>query len=194
MCSSLVLASASPRRIELLAQAGIAPVAVIPAEIDETPLKGELPRALALRLAMGKARAVADKHPGAFILAADTVVACGRRVLPKAETADQVRDCLKLLSGRRHRVHGGIALITPDGRLRTRLCDTVVKFKPLSPVETDNYIASGEGIGKAGGYAIQGKAAVFAAFIQGSYSNIVGLSLYDTMNLLTGSGWTDTAE
>ena len=183
----LILASASPRRLALLAQAGITPDAVVPADIDETPLPRELPRALALRLAMGKAKAAAQD--GAYILGADTVVACGRLLLPKAETRDQAAQCLERLSGRRHRVIGGIALMMPDGTVRSRVCETVVQFKALSAAEKADYLASGEWEGKAGGYAIQGRAETFVKFISGSYSNVVGLSLYDTMALLKGAGY-----
>jgi septum formation protein len=185
----LVLASASPRRLALLAQAGVTPDDVIPAAIDETPLPGELPRALARRLALGKARAVAAAHPDAFVLGADTVVACGRRLLPKAESREQAAECLALLSGRRHCVHGGIALVAPGGRERARVCETIVQFKTLTPAETAAYLDSGEWDGKAGGYAIQGRAEVLVKFIRGSYSNVVGLSLYDTMALLNGAGY-----
>ena len=185
----LILASASPRRKDLLAQIGIslAPEQIIPADIDEQPVRGELPKDLALRLAIAKAQAI--KHDGTYILAADTVVACGRRILPKAENLEQARVCLKLLSGRRHHVYGGIALITPDGKTHSRLCDTSVKFKRLSNQETARYLDSNEWIGKAGGYAIQGLAASFIPFIQGSYSNVVGLSLHDVSQLLTGTGF-----
>lgn len=189
MTAPLILASASPRRLELLKQVGIVPTHVVPADIDETPLKNEIPRLHAQRLALEKAQAVAKNHAGAFILAADTVVGCGRRILPKAETADEVRECLALLSGRRHRVYGGIALIRPDGKISKRTVETVVQFKKLSPSEMDSYIASGEGQGKAGGYAIQGRAAAFSSFIGGSYSNIVGLSLYDVATMLNGTGF-----
>lgn len=189
--SKLVLASSSPRRLELLAQLGLTPDAVCPADIDETPLPGELPAKLALRLCEGKARAVAAiaPLPGAYILAADTVVACGRRVVDKALTDDDVRRFLALLSGRRHKVLGGICLITPAGAVRTRLCTSTVRFKTLSARDIETYVAAREGIGKAGGYAIQGRAAAFADFISGSHSNIVGLSLYDTMQMLGGTGF-----
>lgn len=185
----LVLASASPRRLDLLRQAGIEPDLVVPADIDETPLKAETPDKHALRLAIGKAQAVAQHHPGAFILAADTVVGCGRRILPKAEDQATAVRCLELISGRRHRVLGGIALIAPDGRIGTRLVESTVIFKRLSTAETASYLASGEWNGKAGGYAIQGRAATYIRFISGSYSNVVGLSLYDVHQLLTGFGW-----
>ena len=185
----LILASASPRRLSLLKQIGIAPGAVIPADIDETEIKGELPRVLAERLAREKAHAVTAKHPDTFVLAADTVVACGRRILPKTEDEASARACLALLSGRRHHVYGGIALIAPDGKCTSRVVDTVVQFKQLSPADIDTYIATGQWNGVAGGYAIQGHAAAFIKFIRGSYSNVVGLSLYDTLNMLEGCGF-----
>ncbi|MGE0746337.1 MAG: nucleoside triphosphate pyrophosphatase [Rhodospirillales bacterium] len=185
----LVLASGSPRRLDLLRQVGIEPDLVDPADIDETPGRDELPPALALRLAAAKAQAVAARHPASFVLAADTVVACGRRVLPKAEDAATARRCLKLLSGRRHRVIGGVALISPDGRLRSRRVVTVVSFKRLTAPEVEGYVASGEWHGKAGGYAIQGRAGAFATRINGSYPNVVGLPLYETLALLQGAGF-----
>jgi septum formation protein len=188
-----VLASASPRRVDLLAQVGIKPDIVDAADIDEEPRKGELPEKLAVRLAGEKARAVAAKHPGAFVLAADTVVGCGRRILPKAESRAQAAACLDLLSGRRHNVLGGIALILPDGRLHTRLCRTAVGVKKLTRAEMDAYLESGEWRGKAGGYGIQGVFAAHVKFIGGSYSNVVGLSLYDTMQMLNGSGFNTKA-
>lgn len=187
----LVLASASPRRLDLLAQIGIVPDRVCPAEIDETPLKAELPRNLARRLAEGKARAVADgQSTGAAILAADTVVAVGRRILPKAEDAATARECLALLSGRRHIVYGGIALIGPDGKVRSRVVETAVVFKRLEDREVDAYIASDDWDGKAGGYAIQGRAAALIRRINGSYTNVVGLCLHETSKLLNGIGLT----
>lgn len=184
----LVLASSSPRRRDLLAQIGLASVTVDPADVDETPLKGELPAQHAQRLAQAKAAVVASRHPGAVVLAADTVVGCGRRILPKAEDAVTVRCCLGLLSGRRHRVHGGICVIAPDGRVLTRHVETAVLFKRLSDAEIDAYVASGEGLGKAGGYAIQGLAALFVRGLIGSYSNVVGLSLFEAAALLRGAG------
>lgn len=184
----LVLASASPRRRDLLAQIGVVPAAVVPADIDETPLQGELPGPHALRLAAAKARAAAARHAGALVLGADTVVALGRRILPKAESEAEARRCLALLSGRRHRVLGGVALVLPDGGVRERLVATVVAFKRLTPAETDAYLASGEWRGKAGGYAVQGRAAAFVRFLAGSYSNVVGLPLYETAQLLAGAG------
>jgi septum formation protein len=187
--SELVLASASPRRLDLLRQIGIAPARVDPAAIDETAEKGELPAQYAKRIAAAKLAAVAPRHPGSFILAADTVVACGRRILPKAEDQNTVRRCLELLSGRRHHVLGAIAIAAPDGRRIERLVDTAVIFKRLTEPEIAGYVAGGEGLGKAGGYAVQGKAAVFARAISGSYSNVVGLSLYDVGTMLTGLGF-----
>jgi septum formation protein len=185
----LVLASASPRRLDLLQQIALSPDAVDPAEIDETPVARELPAPHALRLARAKAAAVAARHPGAFVLAADTVVACGRRILPKALDAGEARACLTLLSGRRHRVHGGIALVLPDGRLVSRRVETAVLFKRLEAAEIEDYVASGEWRGKAGGYAIQGLAARFIRGIIGSYSNVVGLPLFETAGLLAGHGF-----
>ena len=185
----LILASASSRRRALLEQVGINPAQIISAEIDETPQKNELPRALAQRLAKEKAEFVGKEHKGAFILAADTVVGCGRRILPKAETQDEAFACLTLLSGRRHRVWGGIVLICPEGRRLTRVVETSVQFKRLSQREMESYLASGEWQGKAGGYAIQGMAASYIKSIRGSYSNVVGLSLYDTIQMLDGAGF-----
>jgi septum formation protein len=180
----LVLASASPRRLDLLRQMGIEPAAIDPPDTDETPRRGEAPRAYAERMARAKLDVVALRHPEALVLAADSVVAVGRRILPKAETKDQARDCLTLLSGRRHKVVGGLALAVPGGKVRARLVETVVRFKRLEPSEIDAYLASGEWQGKAGGYAIQGRAAAFVAFISGSYSNVVGLPLFETVALL----------
>lgn len=187
--STLILASASPRRVQLLEQVGIKPDQIIPADIDETPKKNEQPRALAERLATGKALAIADQHKDAYVLAADTVVGCGSRILDKAEDEDYARMCLDKLSGRRHHVYGGIALITPEGGIIKRVVDTVVQFKQLTSAEIETYIKSGEWDGKAGGYAIQGMAESYIKFIRGSYSNVVGLSLYDTIQILTGAGF-----
>ena len=184
----LVLASASPRRLDLLKQIGIMPDAVDAAELDETPLADETPRRLALRLANAKAMEVAARYPGAFVIAADTVVAVGRRIMPKAADAAQVRDCLKLLSGRAHRVFTGVAVAAPDGRTASRLVESRVHFKRLSQAEVDAYLACGEGVGKAGGYAVQGRAAAMVISLQGSYSGVVGLPLYETSSLLTGLG------
>lgn len=185
---NLVLASASPRRLDLLRQIGIVPGVVDPADMDETPRKAELPAGHAARLAEAKARAVAARHPQCFVLAADTVVGCGRRILPKAEDEKTARQCLQLLSGRKHRVHGGIALISPDGKLRSRLVTTQVTFKCLDRSEEAAYLASGEWHGKAGGYAIQGLAAAYVRSLSGSYSNVVGLALFETAQLLKGAG------
>lgn len=185
----LVLGSASPRRLELLCQIGIVPDRVDPAEIDEAPRRDEAPAAHALRLAEEKLRAVMLRHPGDYVLAADTVVACGRRILPKAIDEAIARRCLELLSGRRHRVHSGIALAGPDGRVSLRHVDSHVAFKRLSADEVAAYLATGEWHGKAGGYAIQGRAAALIRFISGSYSNVVGLPLFETAQLLTGRGY-----
>ncbi len=179
-----MLASASPRRLDLLRQIGIEPAVVDPADTDETPRRDEAPRAYAERMAKAKLELVAPRHPNALVLAADSVVAVGRRILPKAETEQQARECLALLSGRRHKVVGGIALSSPGGRVRTRLVETAVRFKRLEAGEIDDYVRSGEWQGKAGGYAIQGCAATFVAFISGSYSNVVGLPLFETVALL----------
>jgi nucleoside triphosphate pyrophosphatase len=184
----LVLASASPRRLDLLRQIGLVPDAVDAAELDETPHAHETPRQLALRLAEAKAALVAARTAGAFVLAADTVVAVGRRVLPKAVDAAEVRSCLELLSGRAHRVLTGIAVAAPDGRFASRLVESRVQFKRLSAADVDAYVACGEGVGKAGGYAIQGHAGALVISLQGSYSGVVGLPLYETVNLLAGLG------
>jgi len=212
----LVLASASPRRLSLLAQAGIVPARIMAPEIDETPLKQELPRAYVLRMATLKCQAVANmllnppleggsirrslgeggsgRGEGeggerALILAADTVVAVGRRILPKAANPGEVERCLKLLSGRRHQVLTALALAVGNEKIRTRIVTTRVAFKTLTPAEIDDYLASREGEGKAGGYAIQGRAEAFVRFINGSYSSVVGLPLYETMSLLNGCGY-----
>ncbi|KLI63392.1 Maf family protein [Aurantiacibacter marinus] len=184
---SLILASASPRRRELLARIGVKPDAICPADIDETPHKAELPRTYAIRMAHEKALAVAagDAH----VLAGDTVVACGRRILPKAEDEQTARKCLELLSGRRHRVLSAIALAAPDGTVRAKLSETQLKFKRLSPDEINAYIASGEWHGKAGGYAIQGMAEALIPWIQGSHSAVMGLPLYETRTLLKAAGF-----
>lgn len=185
----LILASASPRRLTLLRQIGIEPAEVVPAEVDETPLPRELPRAHAARLADAKATAVAARHAGTVVLGADTVVACGRRILPKAVDVDTARQCLMRLSGRRHRVYGGVSVVSPDGRHRSRLVQTAVHFKRLDVGEIDHYLRSGEWEGKAGGYAIQGHAACFVASVNGSYSNVVGLPLFEVSQLLKGLGY-----
>ncbi|TPW32183.1 septum formation protein Maf [Martelella alba] len=196
----LILASASPRRVDLLRQAGISPDRIIPADIDETPLAGETPRALAGRLACGKAEAVramidpAGEEAGTLVLSADTVVAVGRRILPKAETEAEARHCLSLLSGRTHRVYTGLAVAVIGGEPPSlRIVESRVSFKPLSPHEYDAYIRSGDWKGKAGAYAIQGLAATFVTRILGSYSAVVGLPLYETANLLAGRGFDCTA-
>ena len=185
----LVLASASPRRIELLRQIGIVPDRIDPADIDETPTKGELPAAHVVRLAQAKAKAVQPRHPGAFILAADTLVACGRRILPKAEDEATARACLTLLSGRRHRVYGGVAVIAPAGDTTVRRVVSHVAFKRLSQSELTAYLTGREWHGKAGGYAIQGAAAAFIPWLAGSYTNVVGLPLFETAQLLAGRGY-----
>ncbi|MFK8253176.1 Maf-like protein [Ancylobacter terrae] len=191
----LVLASGSPRRLALLGQAGIEPDMLLPAEIDETPERGELPRRLALRLAREKAEAARTRHAqspeiaGAYLLAADTVVAIGRRVLPKPEIRDEAADCLHLLSGRAHRVYTGIALITPKGAVRTRLVETRVRFKRLSREDIAAYLGAGEWRGKAGGYAIQGLAGSFVVKLVGSYTSVVGLPLTETVAMLAGEGF-----
>jgi len=191
----LILASGSPRRLALLQQAGIEPSAVIPAEVDETPKKSEPPRTLATRLAREKAEAavrIARLDPATaegYIVAADTVVAVGRRVLPKTELVDEASVCLRLLSGRAHRVFTGVAVITPKGALRERLVETRVRFKRLSREDLESYLGSGEWRGKAGGYAIQGLAGGFIVKLIGSYTNVVGLPLYETVSLLGGEGY-----
>ena len=184
----LILASASPRRLDLLAQIGVTPDAIDPADIDETPLSGEIPRAYAIRMAAEKAALVAARHTDALVLAGDTVVACGRRILPKAEDEATARHCLELLSGRRHHVLSAITLIDADGQARHRLSDSIVTFKRLHPQEIDTYLASGEWHGKAGGYAIQGRAAGLIRALQGSHSGVVGLPLYETRALLVAAG------
>jgi septum formation protein len=183
------LASASPRRYDLLCQVGLPPDIVEPADVDETALSGELPAPHARRLAAEKAAAVRPRHPEAVVLGADTVVACGRRILPKPEDAGTAEACLRLLSGGRHRVFGGICVIAPDGRRSERLVTTIVKFRRLSPEEIDDYIASGEWEGKAGGYAIQGRAAAFIPWINGSYPNVVGLPVCEVARSLRGLGY-----
>ncbi len=189
VASGLALASASPRRLDLLRQVGLVPDRIEPADIDETPLRDERPRQLALRLAVGKGRAAQARLSGHFVLSADTVVAVGRRILPKAETEAEARACLRLLSGRKHDVLTGVAVIAPDGRMASRVVAARVDFKRLSPVEVEGYIASGEWRGKAGGYAIQGQAGSFVIAIAGSYSAIVGLPLYETLAMLEGLGF-----
>ncbi len=191
----LILASGSPRRLQLLGQIGIEPDRLMPVNIDESPKKNELPRNLARRLAREKAEAAlallrAGPEPSsAVILAADTVVGVGRRCLPKAELIDEATACLRLLSGRSHRVYTGLALVTARGQIRQRLIETRVRFKRLSREDVESYLASGEWRGKAGGYAVQGLAGAFVVKIVGSYSSVVGLPLYETMTLLAGEGY-----
>jgi septum formation protein len=191
----LVLASGSPRRLSLINQIGIEPDSLRPTDIDEMPLRGELPRACANRLARAKAEAALaaikldDELTGSYILAADTVVAVGRRILPKAELLDEAQQCLRLLSGRNHRVHTGICLVTPKETFRQRLIETRVRFKRLSEDDIQAYLASGEWRGMAGGYGAQGLAGSFMIKLVGSYSNVVGLPLYETASLLSGEGF-----
>ena len=185
--SKLILASASPRRLDLLGRIGVAPDTVLPAEIDETPLKGELPAPHAERLAAAKAAAVHVK--GTLTLAADTVVAVGRRILPKAEDEATAQNCLELLSGRRHRVHSAVTLIDAAGKARHRLSTTIVALKRLTAEEIADYLSTGEWQGKAGGYAIQGRAEAFVRFLSGSHSGVVGLPLFETRALLIAAGY-----
>jgi septum formation protein len=191
----LILASASPRRIALLQQAGVEPERILPTDVDETPRRAEHPRSLAKRLARAKAEkawASLEAEPGfagAYVLAADTVVCVGRRVLPKADTDEDAENCLKYLSGRAHRVYSGVCLVTPGGKVRERLVETRVRFKRLSREDITAYLASGEWRGKAGGYAIQGLAGSFVVRLIGSYSSVVGLPLYETVSLLAGEGY-----
>ena len=184
---SLVLASTSPRRRELLARIGLEPARIAAPDIDETPLKGELPRAYVARLAESKARAV-DRAADEVVLAGDTTVAVGRRILEKPADEADLRRMLGLLSGRRHHVYSGVCVVGADDRPRVRVADTIVAFKRLTPAEIDWYVASGEGMGKAGGYAIQGKAEMFVRFLSGSHSNVVGLPIFETRALLTSAG------
>ena len=183
----LVLASTSPRRLELLARIGLTPARIAAPEIDETPLKGELPRAYVARLAEGKALAVA-RAANEVVLAGDTTVAVGRRILEKPVDEADLRRMLGLLSGRRHHVYSGVCVVGADGKPRVRVADTIVAFKVLSAAEVDWYVESGEGMGKAGGYAIQGKAESFVRFLSGSHSNVVGLPLFETRSLLSSAG------
>ena len=183
----LILASASPRRLELLAQVGLTPDQVVAPGIDETPHRDEIPRLYAIRMAHAKAQAA--RQPGAFILAADTVVAVGRRIMPKAADAEDVRACLAMLSGRRHHVLTAVVLVAPDGHVADRVSDSAVAFARLTETQLDAYAACNEGVGKAGGYAIQGRAAGFARFLSGSYSGVVGLPLFEVCQLLRGRGY-----
>lgn len=193
LIAKLILASASPRRRELLAGIGVVPDSILPADIDEEPRKDEIPKPHALRLAIGKAQKVyqeiAPAHKGAFILSADTVVGVGRRILPKAEDVDTAKYCLELLSGRSHRVFTGVCLIAPDGRQIDKVVETRLKMKRLSDAELTLYLDSGEWDGKAGGYGIQGLAGAFISNISGSYTNVVGLPVYETRNMLIGAGY-----
>jgi len=190
MSGRLILASASPRRVELLAQVNVTPAETAAADIDEAPGRRELPRDLARRLAEAKARCVAARFPDDYVLGADTVVGCGRRVLGKAINGDQAQTYLRLLSGRAHRVYSGVSVVAPGGRVYLRVVATRVTFKRLTAAELDGYIASEEWRGKAGAYAIQGQAGCFVTKINGSYSNVVGLPLSETLALLTGLGVT----
>ena len=185
----LILASASPRRQALLANAQIDVDEILPADIDETPLKSEPPDLYAKRMANTKAQTIAHQRPSGFVLGADTVVACGRRILPKAETTEELRACLKLLSGRQHRVYTGLALAMPNGTITTRLSLSNVAFRRLSASDIDALAGHGDGIGKAGGYAIQGQAGLYIRKISGSYSNIVGLDLHQLAGLLLAAGF-----
>ncbi|MDT9599730.1 Maf family protein [Sphingosinicella rhizophila] len=185
----LVLASASPRRLELLARIGIVPDAVVPAEIDETPGKNELPAVHAARMAATKAALIRDRENRALILGADTVVAAGRRILPKTENEDQARASLRLLSGRRHRVHSAVTMIDANGKARHRLSTSIVAFKRFGEAELDAYLATGEWRGKAGGYAIQGRAEALVQWLSGSHSGVMGLPLFETRALLRAAGY-----
>lgn len=193
--AKLILASASPRRLALLQQAGLEADALLPADIDETPHRGESPRALAIRLASEKAAAAArtraahDDLKHSYLIAADTVVAVGRRILPKPETMEEADECLQLLSGRQHRVYTAVSLVNPRGVERKRLVEARLRFKRLSAMEVDAYVATGEWRGKAGGYAIQGLAGTFVVKLVGSYTAVVGLPLYETVSLLAGEGY-----
>jgi len=186
----LILASASPRRLDLLARIGVVPQAIDPADIDESVMPGELPRLHVTRLAAAKAAVVAARHPGCVVLAADTIVAAGRRILPKAEDEATAQACLTLLSGRRHRVLTAVTVIDANGTARHRLSDTIVAFKVLTAAEIAAYLGSGEWRGKAGGYAIQGRAEAFVRFLSGSHSGVIGLPLFETRNLLLTAGVT----
>jgi septum formation protein len=193
--SKLILASGSPRRLSLINQVGITPDHLLPADVDEIPLKGELPRACANRLARVKAETALanvrrdEELKGSYILAADTVVAVGRRILPKAELVDDANQCLRLLSGRNHKVYTAVCLVTPKEGFRQRMVETRVRFKRLSEEDLDTYLASGQWRGKAGGYAAQGIAGSFIVKLVGSYTNVVGLPLYETVSLLAGEGF-----
>ncbi|MGB0908644.1 MAG: Maf family protein [Maricaulaceae bacterium] len=189
MTSRLILASASPRRIDLLSQIGVTPDDICPADINEDPIEGELPRPHALRLAQEKALRISADHAGSIIIAADTVVGVGRRILPKTEIETEARQCLNLMSGRAHRVFTGVCVISADGTARTRVSETRLKMKRLSPAEIEAYIECGEWKGKAGGYGIQGRAGAFIHALSGSYTGVVGLPVYETRQLLLASGY-----
>ncbi|WP_295442363.1 nucleoside triphosphate pyrophosphatase [Sphingorhabdus sp. EL138] len=189
MNPTLILASSSPRRFDLLARLGIAPARIASPDIDETPRKGEVPRVYALRMAEEKVVAV-PRDAGEIVVAGDTTVAVGRRILPQAADADMQREFLNLLSGRRHHVLSAVAVIDGNGRMRSRICDSIVRFKRLSADEIESYIDSGEGLGKAGGYAIQGRAEALIDWMAGSHSGVIGLPLYETRALLRASGYT----
>ncbi len=191
MDKKLILASASPRRLDLLKQVGVVPNEVIPADINEDPHKKEKPNVHALRLSIEKAQKIFAENKDCYVLAGDTVVSLGTRILPKTEDVDSARYCLELMSGRKHRVYGGIALYSPDGKLSKKLVTSIVKFKKLSKSELESYLDSKEWDGKAGGYGIQGSASQFINSINGSYTNIVGLSLFETMNMLKGTGYVE---
>lgn len=186
---TLILASTSPRRLELLKQIGITPDSVMAPDCDETPLPYEKPEELALRLSIAKARAVHHTHPGCYVIAGDTVVHARARHFPKCADAAEVRKCLEALSGRRHRVIGGVCVMNPIGKVFSRVVITSVTFKRLHDDEIESFVAAGEGIGKAGGYALQGRAAAFVKSISGSPSNVIGLPLHETAQLLQGSGY-----
>jgi len=186
--SPLVLASGSPRRAELIGRLGLRPAAIDPADIDETPLKGELPALYAVRVAAAKAALVAERHPGSAVLGADTVVAAGRRILPKTDDVEEARACLRLLSGRRHRVHSAVTLIDAGGTARHRLSTSTVAFKRLTAAEIETYLARGDWRGKAGGYAIQGFAESWVRMLSGSHSGVMGLPLFETRALLAAAG------
>lgn len=192
--SRLVLASGSPRRAELIGRLGLRPAAIDPADLDETPLKGELPAPYAIRVAAAKAALVAARHPGSAVLGADTVVAAGRRILPKAESIEEARACLRLLSGRRHRVHSAVTLIDPEGTARHRLSTSIVAFKRLTAAEIEAYLAGEDWRGKAGGYAIQGYAESWVRMLSGSHSGVMGLPLFETRALLAAAGLLQTGD
>ncbi|NKC30959.1 septum formation protein Maf [Roseomonas sp. BU-1] len=185
----LILASASPRRLELLGRVGVVPDAVLPADVDETPRRAEVPRLLAARLAATKAEAVARAVPDALVLGADTVVGVGRRILGKPASADEAASFLAMLSGRRHRVITGVCLLRPDGRRSERLVTTILAFQRLTQAQIEDYVGSGEWQGAAGGYQIQRRGEAFVRFLSGSHSNVVGLPLFETAQLLRGAGW-----